>query len=475
MTRRALFFVLSAWLLSSVPAMAAGSGDLTVYFGNLHSHCAYSDGVGLPEEAYRYAREQGGLDFLALTEHSHRWAEGYAGDRRDGLLIGKDSSLYVGPDRDALIPAAQRMSRDGEFIAIYGQEFSSISSGNHVNVYEVTQVIDVWNGKYHHLLRSWLPRHRDSLGKPAIVQFNHPRLLRDKSKEYGLDDFPSFAAWLHAWKPHAVLMEILNGPHDLKSTGFKPRVQYREWLAYLNRGVKLAPTGNQDNHYATWGTVTEVRTGVLAPRLSRSSLLDALRQRRVYATEDRNLRVQYRVNGRLGGDVISPPPETGSELNIEFRIADDDEPDARYQVQVWMDEVGGQEWAAPVASVEQSGDVAPGRWNRIGGVRYDGGYRYLFLHVKQQGDVVHKARVWTAPVWLQPAPDPENSPLEIESWWSDLFTASTERDVYHPNPNCVHVGGIPETAKITGLAAMKGRQRHAGCPQRPDMGFRGHR
>src|SRR5437016_828310 len=45
-----------------------------VYFGNLHSHTSYSDGSGLPEEAYKHARDAG-LDFLFITEHNHRLAE----------------------------------------------------------------------------------------------------------------------------------------------------------------------------------------------------------------------------------------------------------------------------------------------------------------------------------------------------------------------------------------------------------------
>ena len=39
---------------------------LNVYFGNLHSHTAYSDGTGTPREAYDHARTQGRIDFLAI-------------------------------------------------------------------------------------------------------------------------------------------------------------------------------------------------------------------------------------------------------------------------------------------------------------------------------------------------------------------------------------------------------------------------
>ena len=51
------------------------------------------------------------------------------------------------------------ITQDGQFVALYGQEFSSISSGNHVNVFDVPHVIDdnaVPNGDYAALLNTWL-------------------------------------------------------------------------------------------------------------------------------------------------------------------------------------------------------------------------------------------------------------------------------------------------------------------------------
>src|SRR3954468_6308133 len=117
--------------------------DDLVFFGNLHSHTSYSDGSGTPDQAYTRARDVAKLDFLAITEHNHRAAEdGAAADRHDGLLIGKNPALYVGPNETALIPTANRFNNDGHFIAIYGQEFSSISKGNHANVFDIGEVID---------------------------------------------------------------------------------------------------------------------------------------------------------------------------------------------------------------------------------------------------------------------------------------------------------------------------------------------
>src|SRR5262245_42168164 len=151
LTLRALQFGIRWGITVTIPLLAlagllAAPAGVTynLYFGNLHSHSSYSDGTGTPAEAYQYAHSTGGLDFLALTEHNHAQAEqGASPDRQDGLLIGKDHTLY-----DKVIQAADQANVDGSFVALYGQEFSSISKGNHLNAFMARKVITTPNGNY---------------------------------------------------------------------------------------------------------------------------------------------------------------------------------------------------------------------------------------------------------------------------------------------------------------------------------------
>src|SRR6185437_3010008 len=99
----------------------------------------------------------------------------------------------------------------------YGQEFSSISKGNHMNVFDVPDVIDdraVPNGNFAALINDWLPAHLASDGKPAIVQFNHPFFRRNDhyELEYGRDDFGSDDEWIRRVGDRARTLELLNGP-----------------------------------------------------------------------------------------------------------------------------------------------------------------------------------------------------------------------------------------------------------------------
>ncbi len=153
------FWLLVAIMVTVVCAVAqaAAAEDLRVYFGNLHSHTKYSDGQGTPREAYEHARDEAGLDFLAITDHNH-WPRS-SGD------ISVNHDLYSGDGPNSIMSAARSYTENGSFVAIYGQEFSSTKTGNHANVFEVDEVIDtsdVPNGAWGKLLDEWLPAHRAS-------------------------------------------------------------------------------------------------------------------------------------------------------------------------------------------------------------------------------------------------------------------------------------------------------------------------
>jgi hypothetical protein len=129
---------IGAWLFLTLSVGHVSAQAEKVFFGNLHSHTSYSDGSGTPDETYHHAHEVAHLDFLAITEHNHaQCEEGASADRKDGIMIATSPQLYTGPDESALMPEAQKWTTDGQFVALYGQEFSSISKGNHINVFKV--------------------------------------------------------------------------------------------------------------------------------------------------------------------------------------------------------------------------------------------------------------------------------------------------------------------------------------------------
>lgn len=432
--------ILTAWAaLTASPTARAQS--LQVYFGNLHSHTSYSDGRATPEVAYAHARDVAGLDFLAITEHNHP----------DAGRIAEDPQLYSGSVTTSLISTAGRFTENGRFIAIYGQEFSSIGSGNHANVFEVGEVIrtnDVPNGSWDKLLNDWLPAHFDSQNAPPLMLLNHPATSKSpQSKEYGIDDFSSIDAWRTKLDAHAQLINIVNGPSHDQSKPAAPSES--EFLRYLNMGLHLAPTADQDNHRENWGSAADTRTAVIATELTKPSILAALRARHVYATEDRNLRIVATVNGQLAGTRFqgTQVPVAGTGLSIEVQINDDDEDSAFYTIDVYADHVGGDEKADVVKRFERSGNgTFP-----LDGITYAGGDQYFFIRIEQtDDDAVEIDRAWLAPVWFEPnaGAEPSTGPV-----------LTLDVDLVAERATITNVGDAAVNLKGWTLVSVQGNQR----------------
>lgn len=384
-----------------------------VFFGNLHSHTSYSDGSAKPEQAFPHARSIAELDFLALTEHNHRSAPNGANG------IASKHELYDGPGSNALINVAGDMTEDGAFVALYGQEFSSIGTGNHLNVLDVPHVIDdqeVANGFFRALLKTWLPDNVDSTDQPAVLQMNHPWNSNSPSaKEYGRDDFEPFSDPFDEWRTsldrHAQLIEIINGPSHDDGTGHDPKtISDSEYRRYLNLGFHLAPSANQDNHFENWGSSTDARTAVVATALTKNGVLEALRSRSVYATLDKNLRIFSTVEGEPTGSILAAVPDNDEPLRVEISIDDDDEPEATYFVEVFADSIGGEGNGQRARLVGTYGPLetgaAPGEINVwvLEDLLFDSDWDYVYLMVlqKEDGEDEPVQQAWLAPVWFEP-------------------------------------------------------------------------
>lgn len=442
----------------------ACSGEPRAYFGNLHSHTKYSDGSGTPSEAYQYARAAG-LHFLAITEHNHRAAE-VAAVENNNDSIAHHHQLYNGSQSSSLVKSAARFTT-AQFVALYGQEFSTISKGNHVNVFEVGEVIDeaVVPSKRFDKLIDWFATHKDSQGQDAIIQFNHPvKQQRDDGIEYGADDFGGPANWLHQISKHARLISIQNGPsHDAALDQPATLDTVADFLAYLNLGFKLAPTCDQDNHHKNWGRATQARTAVIADALTKPKILEGLRKRHVYATQDKNLQVIFFVQGQLCGDIVPTFPAAGADLEIKYLISDPDEPDASYEIEVWSDDaVGGEPAKRMFVPLLTQGNNTLQTLKDIDEIPFRGAGQYVLFKISQENDHGQDDVVWTAPVWFELSGG-GTTPLADTSA-GGTFIASKNSPIYHISETCRSVGNIAPPNKLTGLSAKNGRQLHLNCP-----------
>jgi hypothetical protein len=380
-TLRLLVIVIAVESISTASAQ-----ELQVFFGLMHGHTGFSDGTGEPDQAFEMAKDAG-LDFFALTEHNHNEA---AGD--DGIFL--TPQLYA-----QLIKTARAHSQADEFLAIWGQEVSTISAGNHAQIFFADQICDMEKGDFKYLYEDFLPKHPEI----PFIQFNHPDVRKDqrastspkeRNNDYGIDDYDGdFAQLLAAAGPHVALIELIVGPAKGDSVDklHQDGRHEHDYRFYLNQGFRLSPSVGQDNHLENWGLSTHARMGVWAEELTAGAFVDAIRARRTYATEDENARVMFTANGSVMGSAIEM---NGTDpVRLQIAVEDEDEPDARYRVRLFYDDAIGGNLAAVIEdqSFDGNGSVEFLHAPRRGA--------YYFAKLTQEGDD-HDDDIWTAPVWV---------------------------------------------------------------------------
>ncbi len=416
-------FLLLIFLSLAQPVFALPPG-YKLYYGLLHSHTLFSDGSGTPEEAYQMAKDNN-LDFFAITEHNHSLAELGADERADKVLIANNHDLYNsnepvtftrhltdGSEEEITaksdIKAALDIT-DSTFLALYGQEFSSISKGNHINLFDYDKVINSDNGNFKQFYTGIKDAEANEHYFP-VVQLNHPVAIEDlnstEPNDYGIDDLgPSFKNLVKETGKYVSLLELLSGPAtknqifgNYKYSG-KFDLNDDDYYYYLRMGFKVSPTAGQDNHYKTWGTITDARTGVYSKSLARKDILEALRNRRTFATEDKNLQLEFYVNDQFMGSTLKAP--ANNPLNIKTVVMDPDASDGISQVFLFKGLVTPEASADTNILKKDAGLLGemtrkPNNQFVFNGLKATGKSEFYFTKIIQNDG----NRAWSAPVWI---------------------------------------------------------------------------
>jgi hypothetical protein len=345
----------------------------TAYFGNLHSHTGYSDGVQTPADAYAYARNtaQTPLDFLAVTEHNH---------------VSAGMSLANYPLLKNQCAAA---NDDGNFVAIFGQEWGLASNG-HVNVFEAPTLFGWDSGQYDVFvdqtdyagLYSAVAANPPA-SYPPIAEFCHP----------ASGDFNSLQV-TNDGKSVVHLMALVNGPaqstatdeSDIGNTNFDGQFQQA-----LREGFRVSPTADQDNHNATWGASTQSRTAVLAHAKTKSEILNAMAARRTYATQDHNTVVQFSADGHAMGEAFN----SSQGIRIAARVTDPDPGDAVAKIELFRGITG----VSSATLIAQNSGSNTFQWRELENLAADTeAHYYLRIHMADN------QTIWTGPVYVTYSP-----------------------------------------------------------------------
>lgn len=349
MARFAQILVVSSSAVLLQANIAGAQQSMQVYFGNLHSHTKYSDGTGTPRDAFQWARDVAKFDFYAVTDH---------GEMLDPYEWWKTGQY------------ASDFNQEGVFAAIRGFEWSHPIAG-HISVWSTSRytnaVIDYTLSDFY----DWLDKEN------GTAQFNHP------GREPGV--FHDFDIRSHVMD-NLVALETGN-----KDSGNLDVVDaFYEWyIVALDNGWQVAPVYGQDNHDLILNNGGS--TAIIAPALTRTDLMTALRERRVYSTDDPNMLITFKLEDQwLGSTVVVP---AGSAVTFTV-VIEDDEPITKAELVTSSGAVVTEQVFAPSTTYAV--------WNPT--VQLSG-EPYLFLRVTAEdwnNDMpgYYENAAYTAPFWF---------------------------------------------------------------------------
>ncbi len=264
-----------------------------LYFGQLHAHTNISDGAGTVEEAFEHAAGVDNLDFLAVTDHSNS----FDNESDSQVDLGTDLTNVSDEWKQGHEAAAAVTGKD--FVGLYGFEMTWSDGFGHINTFNTPGFESRSNSEFGNKSGSTegYQNYYDKLVEvgSSLSQFNHP------GTTFG--DFQDFAFYDPQVDQRITLIEVGNGEGAIGSSGYFPSYEY--YTRALDKGWHVAPTNNQDNHKGNWGDSNTARSVVLASGLTEAGIYDAIRNYRVYATEDNDLSILYALNGNAMGSILS--------------------------------------------------------------------------------------------------------------------------------------------------------------------------
>jgi hypothetical protein len=278
------------------------SHKLHLFYGDLHNHTGFSDGIGQPQDALRQMRDRG-LHFAAITDH---------GEFFDREPARRTQRWARAAEQVAALTC-------DEFVAIRGFEWSSPHQG-HSNVWwsaEYTGYVQTGDESMA-LYYEWLAN-AQSTGGSVLAGFNHP------GREAACFDGCLYVPVLD---DRIVTLECFNREDDYGATYFRA----------LDRGWHVGAIGVSDHHGDDWGSPRLPRAGLLAPALTMAGIQSALLQRRVFATRSPSLSLLMMGNMALMGTRLRIPAH--EPLTIGVWCDDPSASGSTARLEVWTN--GGQ-------------------------------------------------------------------------------------------------------------------------------------
>ena len=358
-----------------------GKAQYQLYFGQLHSHTQYSDGSGTLDSALDYVKnlpESANVQFVAFTDHSNYFDTTSAANPEGALY---DTSLATAYSQQRWKEYKDKIADFNNaqtgVIAIGGFEMTWAGGPGHINTFNTPGIVSRNNSTLNNKTNdAGIKAYYELLSRPegssSISQLNHP------GTTFGT--FSDFAYWDGVIDSRIYMVEVGNGEGQIGAGGYFPSYEY--YIMALDKGWHVAPTNNQDNHKGKWGNANDARDVIITDNFTEEGIYEAIRERRMYATEDKNLELGYTVNGSMMGSILSEVP---SALDFEISVSDPDKTDSIAKVEIIANS------GRVVHTWSSAAELASGTLS----LTLDPNYSYYFVRVTEaDGDLAVTSPVW---------------------------------------------------------------------------------
>ncbi|MGI6702091.1 MAG: DUF3604 domain-containing protein [Christensenellales bacterium] len=305
----------------SNPVVIYPDGGDKIYWGDIHTHSALSDGAGSAEHNAYYARYVAMLDYYALTDHSE--------------------IMYWQPSRyQKLMKSTNEANAPGKFAALNGIEWTNVQSGHYTLVFNGDEIIHypkLKPGRWSEIDKLWqeLDIYTDETGY-KVLALPHHTTKRLYPQDWSLLN-PKYVRYAEVTSTHGESLFQHHDPLNIQGMDAPPKnnTYGTSIMDALKMGHNLTLYASSDEHAGNpghnlthagvnygihypqtgWAVVTDKIfpggiTAVRASELSREAVFDGLYNTRMYANSDHGRPyVEFSINGVTVGD--------GSTVNLD--------------------------------------------------------------------------------------------------------------------------------------------------------------
>lgn len=278
---------------------------MNIYFGDIHNHCNISYGFGNLDNALNEAREH--LDFCAVTGHAH-WPDIFKRNEDTGFIIDfhREGFKKLSENWSKVRKTIANANEEGKFVTLQSYEMHSSKYGDHHFVSpDDTLKLEAGDSPGEVI---------DNLSTD-VVAIPHHIAYTPGYRGISWDDFnEKISPVVEVYSKHGCGISDESSGEYLHTMG--PRDGRNTVYAGLRQGKRFGFVGSTDHHAGYPGSYGDGITAVVAEKLDRKSIWEAIKSRRTYALTGDRIRCNFTVNDNFMGSIIQKAEKVFCKLEV---------------------------------------------------------------------------------------------------------------------------------------------------------------